>query len=329
MQSRRNALNTWLRSCLSNEPFILLPLAGDASFRRYYRLTQATSSYVVMDAPPPKEEIGPFVTLARHLRTLGLHTPAIVAQAPTAGFLLLEDLGDQVFLKTLTEENAERLYQRAMDTLLCLQQTPPPSLKLPSFDVSFMHQEMALFQEWFLNAHLGLTLTTTESILLNGALNWLASNIATQPQVLIHRDFHSRNLMVLGNEALAVLDFQDAMVGPAAYDLVSLLKDCYIQWPTTRITHWIQYFYSHLPEPRSLSGAAFTRAFTVCGLQRHLKVLGIFCRLHLRDNKSNYLSDLPLTFQYVMNALPECPELLPLQHLMEDKVCTRFADLVS
>lgn len=327
MQTRETALNKWLKTILSETPFTVTPLAGDASFRRYFRLHTDGQVRVIMDAPPNKEPLAPFIQIAHLLAQHGVHTPAIYAMDETQGFLLLEDLGDALLLNGLSAAHVDRLYTMAMKTLLDIQKVPtrtaPDHAPLPSFDKPFMLNELSLFCEWFLNAHLGLVLNDDETQLIHATFEWLATEISNQPQVFIHRDYHSRNLIVLG-DTLGVIDFQDAMSGPYTYDLVSLLKDCYIQWPHEQIMHWAAYFHLNLPLKNRGSLDAFHRAFDLCGLQRHLKVLGVFCRLHLRDQKPAYLRDLPLTFNYVMSCLERYDELRLFYRFMLNTVQRRF-----
>ncbi len=322
MQTRENALNKWLKNTLGETPFALRPLAGDASFRRYFRLQYEEKTRIVMDAPPDKESIAPFINVANQLSAVGIHTPAIHAVDLANGFLLLEDLGDRLLLSILSHDNANILYKEAINTLIKLQ-TCPAQTQLPLFNNAFMLKEISLFREWFLHAYLGLTLSTAEEELLGETFNWLTTQIATQPQIFIHRDYHSRNLIVLEQRQsfeIAVIDFQDAMKGPLTYDLVSLLKDCYVQWPREQVLLWLTQYYENQPLTQHYSFEDFIRAFDLCGLQRHLKVLGVFCRLHLRDNKPNYLRDLPLTLNYVTACLESYTELQPLHQFIEQKV---------
>ena len=330
MPTRQSTLNQWLEQILNHNHFTLSPLAGDASFRRYFRLHDGQTTYVVMDAPPDKENMTPFITIGNLLRNRGIHTPEIRAIEPEQGFLLLEDLGDRLLLQELTTTNANTLYTMAIDTLLQLQQAPTEAPLLPVFDSAFMRQELSLFRDWFLTAYLNLELNTSEEQCLHDTFAKLATEIMQQPQTFIHRDYHSRNIMLLGNslppDALGVIDFQDAMQGPFAYDLVSLLKDCYIQWPKAQLTTWLTYFHQHQTHHNNLSLAELTRAFDWCGLQRHLKVLGIFCRLSLRDNKPAYLPHLPLTYHYVETCLETYPEFLPFYKLLQRKVTPLFKE---
>ena len=325
MQTRETALNEWLKIILGETAFTLTPLAGDASFRRYFRLHTEGLTRVVMDAPPNKEAVAPFIQIAELLAAHGIHIPTIYAVDNKQGFLLLEDLGDALLLSVLSSENVDKHYTLAMRTLLDIQRIPAT---VPAFDTIFMLNELSLFREWFLEAYLGLKLNMQESTLLKNAFDGLTTQIAGQPQVLIHRDYHSRNLIVTG-DALGVIDFQDAMKGPYTYDLVSLLKDCYIQWPREKIMQWTAYFHQHLPLENRPPLAIFNREFDFCGLQRHLKVLGVFCRLYLRDKKPGYLRDLPLTFNYVMSCLEAYDALHPLYAFMQNKVQKPFLQKVN
>lgn len=327
MQTRQNELNTWLENIVGNTSFTLAPLAGDASFRRYFRLYCGGLTRVVMDAPPDKESITSFLNIGNMLTKIGIHTPEILAVEPNQGFILLEDLGDELLLRSLAQDNADLLYTAAMTTLLHIQQCPTTAPQLPVFDKNVILQELSLFHDWFLHAYLALQITTSEKLLLEETFHWLATEITQQPQVFIHRDYHSRNLIVISQNNvldMGVIDFQDAMRGPFTYDLVSLLKDCYIQWPREKVIDWLTYFYHKLPLAHGWSLAAFTRGFDLCGLQRHLKVLGIFCRLHLRDKKATYLGDLPLTFNYVTACLESYNELQPLYHFIQERVFLPF-----
>lgn len=323
MHTRENALNEWLETLFNDEPHTLTPLVDDASFRRYFRLHCGTLTRVVMDAPPLKEKIDSFISIAATLSKMGIHVPAIHAIDHEQGFILLEDLGDRLLLNELSTQSADKLYHAALDTLTTMQQCSATEPKLPVFDRHFILGELTLFREWFLESYLSLSLNPEEEQVLNQTFDWLITKLTSQPQVFIHRDFHSRNLMVVDDSQsidIGVIDFQDAMLGPYAYDLVSLLKDCYAQWPREQTLQWLAYFHNNLPPTIRGSILEFNHAFDLCGLQRHLKVLGIFCRLSLRDNKSAYLRDLPLTFHYVMACLEEQPELLPFFQLMQQRV---------
>ena len=323
MQSRENALKEWLINTLQQKDFILKPLTGDASFRKYYRINYSGLSQIVMDAPPGKEDLVPFINVAKTLRNAAVRTPEIIAQDLQQGFLLLSDFGDELLLNHLKVDTVDAYYKQAIDTLLKIQQCPINDKALPSFDKAHMLQEMNLCPEWFLKAYLSLNLSQEEEDTVDSSLNWIATEVCKQPLTFIHRDYHSRNLMVIEGVAennLGVIDFQDAMRGPITYDLVSLLKDCYISWPRADILRWIEIFYAKNSFAQEYSLSEFIRAFDICGLQRHIKVLGIFCRLYLRDKKPAYLQHLPLTLKYVLETTATYPELYPLFHLLQTKV---------
>ncbi|VEG91847.1 aminoglycoside phosphotransferase family protein [Legionella spiritensis] len=323
MQNRQNALNKWLKENLHVDHFSLTPLTGDASFRRYLRLRYSGVSRIVMDAPPDKEPLRPFVYIADLLRQAGVHTPEIYAYDNQAGFALLEDFGDTLLLSCLNSDTADALYGKAMDTLTLLQACPTSDdhNTLPVFDQPFMMAEMELFRTWFVKGYLQLTLDQQEEALITQTFQTISQDIARQPQVFIHRDYHSRNIMILKDErSPGIIDFQDAMLGPVTYDLVSLLKDCYIQWPRERISRWITDFYEQAPLANQMPLPLFTSAFELCGLQRHLKVLGVFSRLYLRDNKPDYLKDLPLTLHYVRDSLESRPGFQPFYQWMQTRI---------
>lgn len=328
MQKRQNALNQWLNQLFYPSQFTLTSLVADASFRCYHRLFIENKTFVVMDAPPEKESLNSFLKVGQTLSALGVHTPKVYEVEPQLGFILLEDLGDNLLLNTLAPNTQDGLYKAAMTTILQIQQCQKLS-DFPVFNRAFMLQEMFLFRDWFLHQYLALTLDAEEEKLLLTTFNWIVDQVARQPQVLIHRDYHSRNLLVIKAHTpfhLGVIDFQDAMQGPWTYDLVSLLKDCYIQWPHDQIQQWLSYFYHALPNNFNQPLPYFIHDFEVCGLQRHLKVLGIFCRLHLRDQKSAYLKDLPLVLKYVLACLEQLHEIRPFYQWMQQKIQPEFME---
>lgn len=325
MLERENARLEWLHQVMKGKEFSLTALAGDASFRRYFRLQSSEFTGIVMDAPPDKEKIEPFLHVAKLLSQAKVQTPDILAQEERQGFLLLSDFGDQLLLQTLQQKQSEAntYYQEAIRTLLAIQTCSIQDPKLPSFDKAFMQKEMELCPLWFFTAYLDLKLTKAEINLIQQTLAWIATQLGAQPLTFIHRDYHSRNLMVLPKNqgyTLGVLDFQDAMRGPWTYDLVSLLKDCYIAWPRTQVLEWVSFFHSHHPFMHSCSLPELIRAFDLCGLQRHLKVLGIFCRLYLRDNKKEYLAHLPLVLQYVLECCETYEELHSFFYFFQQRV---------
>lgn len=323
MHEREIALKEWLATIITEKDYDLKPLAGDASFRRYYRLHSSRGSEIVMDAPPGKEDLKPFIHIAQVLAKAHVAIPKVIATDLEQGFLLLSDFGDQLLLEVLKPETVDWYYKQAIDTLLKIQGCSIADPQLPAFDYQFMMQEMNLCSQWFFKDYLKLELTSEESLLLSNSMDWIASKVASQPITFIHRDYHSRNLMVIqqyGNQDLGIIDFQDAMRGPITYDLVSLLKDCYISWPREKIIHWVHYYYESQPlANKYFAPNEFIQAFDFCGLQRHLKVLGVFCRLYLRDDKPGYLTDLPLVLKYVLECSELYKELHPLLDFLQTK----------
>jgi len=282
-----------------------------------------------MDAPPDKEPITAFINIGRALTTLNIRTPNIYAFDEQAGFILLEDFGDQLFLNNLNPTNADLRYRAAMDVLHKLATCTPEHLSLPYFDVEFILKELHLFRTWFLEEYLKLNLTAQEQNIIHSLNTVLLTYIIKQPYICIHRDYHSRNLMIIqenDNVELGVIDFQDAMYGPCSYDLVSLLKDCYIEWSPQQINLWLDYFYQTSPISNAWSFEQFTQSFHWCGLQRHLKVLGVFARLHLRDNKPAYLKNLPLTMQYVLTCSAQYSEFKDFARFLHTRVYPTFIE---
>ncbi|ASQ47246.1 aminoglycoside phosphotransferase family protein [Legionella clemsonensis] len=325
MQNRQNALNKWLEKILAPASYSLNPLAGDASFRRYFRLRLNTMTQVIMDAPPDKEALQPFLTVCELLTNLGVKAPRIHALDEAQGFAILDDFGDELLLKHLSPSTVNKFYAAAITIILMMQGcSPAHTANLPRFDKQFMLQEINNFREWFLCRYLKIELNAQEEHLLTTTFDWLTDKVSHQPQVFIHRDYHSRNIMVLNDVEddiqLGIIDFQDAMIGPFTYDLVSLLKDCYIQWPREQVLNWVTAFYEQSPLAAPYSLNDFIDAFDLCGLQRHLKVLGIFSRLYLRDNKPSYLNDLPLTLHHVMACLENYQELEPFYQFMQKRI---------
>ncbi len=312
--SRLQQLENWLRSLPGlTEPSISVASA-DASFRRYFRIRTDAATLIAMDAPPEKEDIHPFIAISERLTAAGVRVPAIFHRHEQAGFLLLEDFGDQPYLSALDTHSADHLYGQALSELARIQQTPTTSL--PRYDAPLLNAEMALFQDWYLERHLGHRLTTAQQAELQTVFEALIENALAQPQTFVHRDYHSRNLMVLEENRPGVIDYQDAVVGPITYDLVSLLRDCYIRWPRERVEHWALAFRHRHPSTAQVSEQQFLRWFDLMGVQRHLKAIGIFARLHLRDGKSGYLDDIPRTLGYLRDIAPRHPETRPLAKLL-------------
>jgi aminoglycoside/choline kinase family phosphotransferase len=319
---RLQKLTLWLGEHFAQTPFKVHPLKGDASFRRYFRVTTDDQKYVVMDAPPPKEDTRPFVAIAESFLKKKITVPEIKLADTTQGFLLLSDLGDDLYLDHLTPENASTLYHNAFQPLLRIHACEQiENWSLPRLDANSIRKPLTLFEEWFIPHHIKTTLSPTTSQLIEKAFHTLSTAIASQPMACLHRDYHSRNLMLLPNNEVGILDFQDAVWGPITYDIVSLLKDCYIDWPTERVQQWVNEFYYQLKEQHMLnqcSAEQFTDWFHWTGLQRHLRILGTFTRLYVRDNKPQYLQYFPRILNYVYEASEHYPEFKELRKFLQD-----------
>ena len=303
-------------------PIQLDALAGDAGFRRYYR-TNTHPSLIAVDSPPTKEKNLAYVELSLFLKAQGVKTPKIHAVDFELGYFLLEDFGPILFAQKIEKNSADCLYDQAEQVLLQIQQATQASPSIPYHDAIKLQEEMALFERWFLNELLEVELDTSEKIQLNKLFQSLVQSALEQPQVMVHTDYHSRNLMVLADETLGVIDFQDAMYGGITYDLVSLLKDCYVKWPADWVATRVASFKQH-PEVAarliSVDDEQFMQWFDFMGLQRHIKVLGIFARLALRDSKPGYLNDLPLVIDYCLEASEQYSQTLPFNLWFKEKI---------
>jgi hypothetical protein len=323
MPQRLAEIEDWLRE-LGWAEVQLAPASADASFRRYWRAVHAGESHIVMDAPPQHEDCRPWIRLARQLADIGLNVPRVLAQDLTRGYVLISDLGTQPYLGALDDRSADRLYGDALAALAVLQAGGPGESDLPPYDRGLLLREMALFRDWYLLRHRGLVLGESEEVMLADSFGWLADAALAQPRVCVHRDYHSRNLMLTPACNPGILDFQDAVHGPVTYDVVSLLKDCYIAWPRERVLGWVRDYHGRALRSGLLSAAApqadearFIRDFDLMGVQRHLKASGIFARLNHRDGKPGYLADIPRTLQYILDLAPLYRELAPLTALIE------------
>jgi N-acetylmuramate 1-kinase len=305
------------------------PASADASFRRYFRAFSKDGTFVVMDAPPGKEDVRPYLKVTRLLEELGAHVPHVHRADIERGLLLLEDLGGTHYLARLNAgDDPEPLYGDALRVLAEIQvRGGRAATELAPYDREALAREMGLLPEWFLGRHLALELSAAERQVIADAFEFLTVEALAQPAVFVHRDFHSRNLMVLAERNPGIIDFQDALRGPVGYDLVSLLKDCYISWPREQVVGWVGEYRGLLrslgEEGARLSGAderEFLRWFDLIGAQRHIKVLGIFARLWYRDGKPGYLKDLPLTLEYVRTTCGWYPELATLGRFLEERV---------
>jgi aminoglycoside/choline kinase family phosphotransferase len=305
--SRLAELSRWVFGDLGFAGSRIEPASADASFRRYFRVTRAEDTYIVMDAPPGKENLGPFLSVARTLLGIGLNVPVVLARNPQSGFLLLSDLGRRQYLDELVNDAAaDRLYADALGALRIMQTSDGALARdLPDYGHALLMREMELMPEWFLGSHLGLQISVSERAMLGRLFETLAQSALRQPATFVHRDYHSRNLLVTADNNPGILDFQDAVRGPVTYDLVSLLKDCYVAWPAPRVRAWaLQYREQLLAKgfPLGATDGEFIQWFDLAGLQRHIKVLGIFARLFYRDGKSQYLRDLPRVLRYAREA---------------------------
>jgi len=319
-------LQQWLRHDLGIAFDKIEPASGDASFRRYFRIDHAGESLIIMDAPPEKEDCVPFINIANALLKTGLNVPRILQQNLEQGFLLLSDLGSVQYLEQLNSGSAEQLYGDAFDALLLMHRDTENHAHLPPYDHALLIKEMALMREWYLERNLNVILNAQQHTVLDDAFELLAQSSLAQPQVLVHRDYHSRNLMVVDKDNPGVLDFQDAVIGAITYDLVSLLKDCYIEWPREQVLNWVRRYHQRLLNSNiieDVSEAQFIKWFDLMGAQRHLKVLGIFSRLNIRDGKSGYLKDIPLTLAYVVEVCGLYEELEPLRELLDEVTATK------
>lgn len=312
---RRQLAEHWVKAQFPGRPFSMQTASADASFRRYLRVFVEDQTFIVMDAPPQHENCGPFLNVAAILAEAGVHVPRILAHDAGQGFMLLSDLGSTTFLQALTDQPAmaQDLYGDAMDALIALQLSGHAK-NLPPYDQALLSKELNLFPEWYIAQHLQKPLSDRQQTILDGVFGHILRNNLAQSKVLVHRDYHSRNLMMTSPNP-GILDFQDAVYGPVTYDLVSLFKDAYIRWDEDRILDWVIRYWEKARKaglPVAADFASFYRDFEWMGVQRHLKVLGIFARLHYRDGKSTYLNDMPVVMDYLRKACERYRELGPL-----------------
>jgi aminoglycoside/choline kinase family phosphotransferase len=323
--SRLNTLRSWLKALQPSwqlDLHTLTPASADASFRRYFRIESKIPDFgtlIVMDAPPQYEPLDAFIKVDLLLSDAGLNVPKILEKNIVEGFLLLNDLGTKTYLAELTPESADHLYQDATHALVQMQLASKPNV-LPSYDEVLLKRELDLFPEWYLKKHLHIQLNAQQQAQLNQSFEFIIENNLTQAKVYVHRDYHSRNLMVAEKNNPGVIDFQDAVYGPITYDAASLWRDAYIAWPEERVIDWVIKFWEEgrkagLPMPDDFG--QFYRDFEWTGLQRHLKVLGIFARLFHRDGKDGYLKDIPLVLKYAIATANRYIELKPLARILE------------
>ena len=322
---RLTLLLNWITtlSDFSLQPATLRAASADASFRRYFRIDDADGkSVILMDAPPPQEDVRPFIQIGQLLADAGVTVPHILASQVEQGFLLLSDLGSTIYSNRLKQNQVttNKLIIDAIDSLIKIQQHSRPDV-LPEYDRAMQMRELMLFPEWYIARHLGATLTPAQQTSLDNVFEQILANTMAQPQVYVHRDYHSRNLMVLDEANPGILDFQGALFGPVTYDIVSLLRDAYIEWDEEQVLDWTIRYWERARKkglPVSADIDSFYRDFEFMGLQRHLKILGIFCRLYHRDGKAGYLADLPLVLSYVRKTAQRYNSLIPLLRLLDE-----------
>ena len=301
---RIERLTAWASAVLPAPLLDLQTASADASFRRYFRASTAAGSFIVMDAPPSHEDCKPFIHVARLFRAAGANTPEILAENLAEGFLLLSDFGDTTYLAALDENSADRLYLDANAALISIQLASRPD-ELPPYDAELLLREMRLFPDWYLARHLDIQLDDEQRNTLDTTFDRILANNLAQPRVYVHRDWHSRNLMLTDADNPGVLDFQDAVYGPITYDLASIYKDAYIRWDEERVLDWLVRYWEAARKsglPVHADFGEFYRDFEWMGAQRHIKVLGIFARLCHRDGKTAYLKDMPLVMDYLRRA---------------------------
>ena len=330
MADRIAEICNFLQKQWPDTEFRLDPISGDASFRRYFRVVVGAETWVLMDAPSLHDDCQRFVAICQAYAAADLQVPTIVAADISAGLLLLSDLGDDLLQFGLSTENVKAWYRQALALLPAVRSVKRSAIgDLPTFDSAFLLRELQIFSDWFINKHLGMTMGASTQGLVQQVFDLLIASALAQPQAGMHRDFHSRNLMMLPDQQLAVIDFQDAVIGPVSYDAVSLLKDCYLTWPTELTAELREEFLLQLKQSGEIaaeySSLQFKRDFDLMGLQRHLKVLGIFCRLWYRDGKAGYLADLPRVFAYVLDVCDQYEELSAFASWLRTDVEPLFA----
>ncbi len=315
---RLQALERWVARELRVDSLDIAPASADASFRRYFRATTQGRHYIVMDAPPAHEDCRPFIAVARLFGDAGVHVPRVLAQDLEQGFLLLTDLGDTTYLSALDASSARELYLASNDALIRIQQASRPGV-LPEYDRALLTRELMLFPDWYVAKHLGVDMSDEQKSLLGAVFEGILANNLAQPPVYVHRDWHSRNLMVADPNP-GILDFQDAVYGPITYDLASIYRDAYIQWDEDMQLDWVIRYWEKARAARLPVRAdfgEFWRDFEWMGAQRHIKVLGIFARLYHRDGKDGYLKDMPLVMHYLRKVCERYDELKPMLYLLD------------
>jgi len=316
---RLEAVTNWAQQVLGTDQLQIAPASADASFRRYFRIRKGAETFIAMDAPPDKEDVRPFLHVASLLQAAGVHVPRAVAEDVGNGYLLLTDLGTQTFLDVLTEANADDLFSVAIDALIKWQLVSKPG-ELPPYDEALLRRELSLFPDWYVARHLQVTLSDKQQATLQRMFDLIVATNLAQPSVYVHRDYMPRNLMI-STPNPGVLDFQDAVYGPITYDVASLFRDAFISWPEAKVIDWAARYWGrarHAGLPVHEDFGAFYRDMEWMGLQRHLKVLGIFARINYRDGKPKYLADTPRFIAYVRHVGQRYDDLRPLLRLLDE-----------
>ena len=318
-QPRKQQLQVWINQYTDFKCDSLNIVSGDASFRRYFRFTDRGHSIIAVDAPTEHGDVSQFVAVARSYREMGLKVPEVYAYELTQGFYLQQDFGNRQFSDLLAKDSCDQLYAKALARIPliqnCLSTEKGP---LPAFDAAFMEREMNLFKDWLLDKYLQLSLTNTEQSMLDKVLEGVKKSCLGQPMAGMHRDYHSRNLMLLEDDEIGVIDFQDAVVGPITYDAVSLLRDSYQDWPKAKVEQWLQEW--HAEHYAIYPWAEFKMWFDCVGMQRHIKIAGIFARLCIRDNKPNFLLDIPHTLGYLIDEASQYPAYFEFASFVRERV---------
>ena len=326
MSKRYESLKHWLSEILETSDFELNPASEDASFRSYYRLFLQDKTFIVMDAPPPQEDCNPFVMVTNTLLACETNVPKIHHMDLNPGFLLLDDFGDDLYLDKLNSSSANKLYSDAISALVRIQ-TSAEVKELDSYNEPLLRREMSLFTEWLLGKHLKVELSNAQTSSMALLFDTLVDNAQQQPQTFVHRDFHSRNLMITKVNNPGIIDYQDAVNGPISYDLVSLLKDCYVKWSKNEINGWLEFYLNQLTQRGvEVDHEQFQRWFDLMGVQRHLKACGIFARLSHRDGKHEYLKDVPRTLSYIVDLQGDYQELAPLCLIIEELILPKLEE---
>jgi hypothetical protein len=326
MADRHSLLQHWLTDVLGTSVFNLRPASEDASFRTYHRLFLKNKTFIVMDAPPEHEDCKSFIKITKKLHACNVNAPAIHNVNIEQGFLLLSDLGDNLYLDALSDSSIYDLYSDAISSLVDIQNLANVG-GLNDYDAILFRDETNLFTVWLVEKHLQIELNENQKKDLDKLFSLLISNAEQQPKVFVHRDFHSRNLMITKENNPGIIDYQDAVYGPISYDLVSLLKDCYIKWPQEEINKWIDFYINKRNEEKSklkINRDEFIKWFDLMGVQRHLKASGIFARLSHRDGKHNFLKDIPRTLSYILDLKETHKELLPICIMIEEMILPKL-----